>query len=166
MKLGIGITTFPWPAEEIGPAVSRIATAADEADVDSLWVMDHFFQIRLSGLPPESAMPEAYATLAFLGGLTQRIRLGTLVTSVAYRHPGVLVKTVTSLDVLTGGRVIFGVGEDPKAGAGALLDHLRELATVGIDHVLASPRSSWDEATFEAIASILPEVHAIEPVRG
>ena len=72
MKLGIGITTFPWPAEEIGPAVSRIATAADEAGVDSLWVMDHFFQIRLSGLPPESPMPEAYATLAFLGGLTKR----------------------------------------------------------------------------------------------
>ena len=64
MKLGIGITTFPWPAEEIGPAISRIAMAADEAGVDSLWVMDHFFQIRLSGLPPESPMPEAYATLA------------------------------------------------------------------------------------------------------
>jgi alkanesulfonate monooxygenase SsuD/methylene tetrahydromethanopterin reductase-like flavin-dependent oxidoreductase (luciferase family) len=110
MKLGIGITTFPWPPEEIGPAVSRIATAADEAGIDSLWVMDHFFQIRLSGLPPESPMPEAYVTLAFLGGLTRRIRLGTLVTSVAYRHPGVLVKTVTALDVLTGGRVIFGVG--------------------------------------------------------
>src|SRR6516165_3372651 len=110
MKLGIGITTFPWPAEEIGPAVARIATTADEAGVDSLWVMDHFFQIRLTGLPPESPMPEAYATLAFLGGLTRRIRLGTLVTSVSYRHPGVLVKTVTSLDVLTGGRVIFGVG--------------------------------------------------------
>ena len=110
MKLGIGITTFPWPAEEIGPLVSRIAVAADEAGVDSLWVMDHFFQIRLSGLPPTSPMPEAYATLAFLGGLTRRIKLGTLVTSVAYRHPGVLVKTVTSLDVLTGGRVIFGVG--------------------------------------------------------
>ena len=110
MKFGITITTFPWPAEQIGPIVSRIATAADEAGVDSLWVMDHFFQIRLSGLPPESPMPEAYATLAFLGGLTKRIRLGTLVTSVAYRHPGVLVKTVTSLDVLTGGRVIFGVG--------------------------------------------------------
>jgi F420-dependent oxidoreductase-like protein len=110
MRLGIGITTFPWPAEQIGPVVSRIATAADEAGLDSLWVMDHFFQIRLSGLPPTSPMPEAYATLAFLGGLTKRIKLGTLVTSVAYRHPGVLVKTVTSLDVLTGGRVIFGVG--------------------------------------------------------
>jgi alkanesulfonate monooxygenase SsuD/methylene tetrahydromethanopterin reductase-like flavin-dependent oxidoreductase (luciferase family) len=67
VKLGIGITTFPWPADEIGPAVSRLATAADDAGVDSLWVMDHFFQIRMSGLPPESPMPEAYATLAFLG---------------------------------------------------------------------------------------------------
>ena len=310
MKFGITITTFPWPAEEIGPLVSRIAVAADEAGVDSLWVMDHFFQIRLTGLPPESPMPEAYATLAFLGGLTRRIRLGTLVTSVSYRHPGVLVKTVTSLDVLTGGRVIFGVGagapfnvtpagpgtafeaeglgipfsslaerferleevlqiahqmwrgderpyqgrhyqltrplnspnslqrphppiliggsgegktlrlvaryadacnlfdvpgsqfrdniahkldvlrqhcvregrdfaaiektiatnfdlgEDPKAGAAELLIHLRELAAAGIEHVLFSPRRSWDEATFDAVASILPEVHAIEPDRA
>ena len=78
--------------------------------MDSLWAMDHFFQIRLTGLPPESPMPEAYATLAFLGGLTRRIKLGTLVTSVAYRHPGVLVKAVTTLDVMTGGRAIFGVG--------------------------------------------------------
>jgi F420-dependent oxidoreductase-like protein len=110
MKLGIGITTFPWPDHDVGPVVSRLATSADEAGFDSLWVMDHFFQIRLTGLPPESPMPEAYATLSFLGGLTRRIRLGTLVTSVAYRHPGVLIKTVTALDVLTGGRVIFGVG--------------------------------------------------------
>jgi F420-dependent oxidoreductase-like protein len=310
MRLGIGITAFPWPAEQIGPVVSRIATAADEAGLDSLWVMDHFFQIRLSGLPPESPMPEAYATLAFLGGLTKKIKLGTLVTSVAYRHPGVLVKTVTTLDVLTGGRVIFGVGagapwniapagpgtafeaeglgipfpslaerferleellqiahqmwrgdetpyrgthyqlvrplnspnsvqhphppiliggsgerktlrlvaryadacnlfdlptpefrdnvirkldvlrehcaqagrdfaaiektvtsnfdfgEDPKAGAAAYLAHLRELAAAGIDHALVSPRQAWDEATFDAVAAILPEVHAIEPDRG
>jgi F420-dependent oxidoreductase-like protein len=310
MKLGIGITTFPWPAEQIGPVVSGIAAAADEAGLDSLWVMDHFFQIRLSGLPPESPMPEAYATLAFLGGLTRRIKLGTLVTSVAYRHPGVLVKTVTSLDVLTGGRVIFGVGAgapwniapagpgtsfeaeglgipfpslaerferleevlqiahqmwrgddrpyqgthyqlvrplnspnsvqrphppiliggsgerktlrlvaryadacnlfdlptpefrdnivrklavlrehcaqagrdfaaiektvtssfdfgaDPKTGAAAFLAHLRELAAAGIDHALVSPGQAWDEATLDAVAAILPEVHAIEPGRG
>src|SRR5579859_1486250 len=110
MKIGIGITHFPWPAEQIGPIVTNLARTADEAGFDSLWVMDHFFQIRVSGLPPESPMPEAYATLAFLGGVTKKIRLGTLVTSVAYRHPGVLVKAVTSLDVLTGGRMIFGIG--------------------------------------------------------
>src|ERR1700746_2153247 len=112
MKLGIVFGDFSWPvpASELGGMTSRLGRQADEAGVDSLWVMDHFFQIRLSGLPPESPMPEAYATLGYLGGLTKRIKLGTLVTLVAYRHPGVLVKTVTSLDVLTGGRVIFGVG--------------------------------------------------------
>jgi alkanesulfonate monooxygenase SsuD/methylene tetrahydromethanopterin reductase-like flavin-dependent oxidoreductase (luciferase family) len=255
-------------------------------------------------------MPEAYAMLAFLGGLTRRIKLGTLVTSVAYRHPGVLVKAVTTLDVMTGGRAIFGVGagapwniapagpgtafeaeglgipfpslaerferleellqiahqmwrgdespyqgrhyqlvrplsspnsvqrphppiliggsgerktlrmvaqyadacnlfdiqgsqfrddltrklgvlrehcaqvgrdfaeiektvatsfdlgEDPKAGALALLAHLRELAEAGISHALVAPEGPWDEARFDAVAAILPDVHAIEPERA
>jgi F420-dependent oxidoreductase-like protein len=112
MQVGIGITNFSWsiPVDEIGPTVSRLARTADEAGFDSLWVMDHLFQIRISGLPPESPMPEAYATLSFLAGQTQRIRLGTLVTAVPYRHPGVLIKTVTALDVLSGGRTIFGIG--------------------------------------------------------
>ena len=82
--------------------------AADEAGVDSLWVMDHFFQIRLTGLPPESPMPEAYATLAFLGGLTKRIKLGTLVTSMAYRHPGVLVKKFMDHVVVLPWRMNYG----------------------------------------------------------
>jgi alkanesulfonate monooxygenase SsuD/methylene tetrahydromethanopterin reductase-like flavin-dependent oxidoreductase (luciferase family) len=249
-------------------------------------------------------MPEAYATLSFLGGLTQRIRLGTLVTSVAYRHPGVLIKTVTALDVMSGGRVIFGVGAgapfnvqpggpgtfeaeglgipfpslaerferleetlqiahqmwsgddkpyqgrhyqmarplnspnsvqrphppimvggsgeqktlrlvaeyadacnlfdlpgtgfrdnlehklsvlrahcaevgrdyaeiekttttnfdlgaDREAGLAGLMAHLRELAALGIDHVLVSPPGPWDDETLGAITSILPEVHAL-----
>jgi F420-dependent oxidoreductase-like protein len=112
MKLGITVTNFSWPAptSEIGPRVVRIARVADEAGVDTLWTMDHFFQIQISGLPPESPMLEAYSTLGFIAGHTERIRLGTLVTAVPYRHPGVLVKMVTSLDVLTGGRVILGVG--------------------------------------------------------
>jgi F420-dependent oxidoreductase-like protein len=112
MKLGIAIADFSWPVPvtELGPMVSRLARSADEADFDTLWVMDHFFQIRLTGLPPESPMPEAYATLGVLAGLTRRIRLGAMVTSVAYRHPGVLVKAVTALDVLSGGRMILGVG--------------------------------------------------------
>ena len=112
MKLGISVTDFSWsvPPTQIGPIVSRIARRADEAGFDSLWTMDHFFQIRISGLPPESPMLEAYATLAFMAAQTKTVRLGTLVTSVAYRHPGVLLKTVTSLDVLSGGRMILGVG--------------------------------------------------------
>ncbi len=112
MKLGITVGNFSWPvsAGELGAMITGLARQADEAGFDSLWVMDHFFQIRLTGNPPESPMPEAYATLGVLAGQTRRIRLGTLVTSVAYRHPGVLVKTVTTLDVLSGGRMYFGVG--------------------------------------------------------
>src|SRR5438034_8324196 len=112
MKLGISLTNFSWPvpASDLGPTVSGVARTAEDAGFDSLWVMDHFFQIRISGEAPEAPMLEVYATLAFLAGLTSRIRLGTIVTSVAYRHPGVLIKAVTSLDVLSGGRAIFGVG--------------------------------------------------------
>jgi len=90
--------------------LSRLARTADDAGFDSLWTMDHFFQIPITGQPPEAPLLEAYAVLAFLAAETGRIRLGTMVTSVAYRHPGVLIKAVTSIDVLSGGRVIFGVG--------------------------------------------------------
>jgi F420-dependent oxidoreductase-like protein len=311
MKLGIAIGDFSWPvpAAELGSTVSRLACSADEAGFDTLWVMDHFFQIRMSGLPPESPMPEAYATLGVLAGLTRRIRLGALVTSVAYRHPGVLIKTVTALDVLSGGRMIFGVGagapfnvqpfgpgtsfeaeglgipypslatrferleetlqiahqmwcgddspyqgrhyqlvrplnspnsvqrprppiliggsgeqktlrlvarygdacnlfdlpgtgfsdnlrhkldvlrghcavagreyadiektvasgfdlgDDQDAGLAGLLGHLRELADIGIDHAVVSPHGPWNEASLAAVASILPEVHAIPVAR-
>jgi F420-dependent oxidoreductase-like protein len=112
MKLGIVIGNFSWPVPvtELGPMICRLARQADDAGADSLWVMDHFFQIRLTGEPPESPMPESYATLGVLAGQTKRIKLGTLVTSVAYRHPGVLIKTVTTLDVLSGGRMYLGVG--------------------------------------------------------
>ena len=103
---------FPVATEavQIGPLLSRSARRADEAGFDSLWTMDHFFQIPITGQPPEAPLLEAYAVLAFLAAKTQRIRLGTMVTCVAYRHPGVLIKAVTSIDVLSGGRVIFGVG--------------------------------------------------------
>lgn len=286
--------------------MTAIAQFADAAGFDSLWTMDHFFQIRISGEPPEAPMLEAYAALAYIAGQTRRIRLGTLVTSVAYRYPGVLLKTVTTLDVLSGGRMVLGVGagapwnglppglsprdvettglgipfpslaerferleellqiahqmwrgddspyqgahyqlartlnspnalqrphppiliggsgerktlrlvarygdacnlfdlpgtgfqdnlahkldvlrahcrevgrdydeiekttatpldlgEDREAGLKALLEHLRALAAVGIDHVVLGPRGPWDEATLEAVASILPEAHAL-----
>lgn len=112
MKLGVSMGGFPMgtEAEAMGPLLSRLARRADEAGFDTLWTMDHFFQIPITGQPPEAPLLEAYAVLAFLAGETRRIRLGTMVTSVAYRHPGVLIKAVTSIDVLSGGRMIFGVG--------------------------------------------------------
>lgn len=120
MRVGITVTDFSWdaPVADMGPRVARIARQADDAGFDSIWTMDHFFQIRISGRPPESPMPEAYTTLAFMAAQTRRIRLGVVVTSVAYRHPGVLVKTATTVDVLSGGRTVFGVG------AGAPFDQL------------------------------------------
>jgi F420-dependent oxidoreductase-like protein len=112
MKLGISMAGFPAGTEagRMAPLLSRLARCADEAGFDSLWTMDHFFQIPITGQPPEAPLLEAYAMLAFLAAETDRIRLGTMVTCVAYRHPGVLIKAVTSIDVLSGGRVIFGVG--------------------------------------------------------
>jgi F420-dependent oxidoreductase-like protein len=112
MKVGISIGNFSWPVPvtELGPTVAHFARTADQAGLDSLWVMDHFFQIRITGEPPEAPITEAYTTLSFLAGQTERIQLGTLVTSVAYRHPSVLIKAVTALDVYSGGRAVFGIG--------------------------------------------------------
>ena len=111
MKLGLQIPSFTWPGnpEQIPSTLVRIGQTAEEADFASLWVMDHFFQIEMIGKPDEP-MLEGYCVLNYLASTTQRIRLGTLVTGVIYRYPGILIKTVTTLDVLSGGRAYFGVG--------------------------------------------------------
>ena len=163
MKLGIGVTNFSWPCppDQIGPIITRIATTADTAGVDSIWTMDHFFQTRLSGLPPESPMLEAYATLAFIAGRTQRIRLGTLVTAVPNRHPGVLIKAVTSLDVLTGGRMVLGIG----AGAPFTVVHEGEAGGLGIPY----PPTLTER--YECLEEVLQIAHQMwrgdeQPFRG
>ena len=89
--------------------LARIGRAAEEAGFSSLWVMDHFFQIEMIGKPDEP-MLEGYSALNFLAAQTNSIRLGVLVTGAIYRYPGILVKTMTTLDVLSGGRAYFGVG--------------------------------------------------------
>lgn len=111
MKLGQQVSYFSWPGgpDSIGPTFGRIARNAEQAGMSSLWVMDHFFQISMIG-PPELDMIEGYSALAFAAGQTGKIELGTMVTGVTYRHPGLLVKTVTSLDVLSGGRAWLGIG--------------------------------------------------------
>lgn len=111
MRIGLQIPSFTWPGGDrgIGSRLAEIGRTADEAGFASLWVMDHFFQIRGVG-EPEEPMLEGYSTLGYLAGVTQRAKLGTLVTGVVYRHPGILVKTVTALDVLSGGRAYLGIG--------------------------------------------------------
>jgi len=117
MKIGLQIPNFTWPggAGAIAGKLAEIAAAAEQAGFASLWVMDHFFQIggrdRSTGLgPAEDEMLEGYSALSYLAGITKSAKLGTLVTGAVYRHPGVLIKTVTTLDVLSGGRAYLGIG--------------------------------------------------------
>lgn len=111
MRIGLQVPSFTWPGGNagIGPRLAEIGRAADEAGFESLWVMDHFFQIGVIG-EAEEPMLEGYSALSFLAGVTERVRLGTLVTGVIYRYPGILVKTATTLDVLSGGRAYLGIG--------------------------------------------------------
>jgi F420-dependent oxidoreductase-like protein len=111
MRIGLQIPSFTWPggATAIRAKLGEIARAADDGGFASIWVMDHFFQIPVVG-PAEQEMLEGYTTLGYLAGVTERAKLGTLVTGVTYRNPGVLAKTVTTLDVLSGGRAYLGIG--------------------------------------------------------
>ncbi len=111
MKLGLHLSDFSWPggAPQLAQHLGRIAEAADAAGFDRVSVMDHFFQISVIG-PPEREMLEAYTTLGFLAAHTSRVKLLALVTGVIYREPGLLAKAVTTLDVLSGGRAMLGVG--------------------------------------------------------
>ena len=111
MKLSIHFPNFSLPGGEqaIAPTLAATARAAEEADCGSFTVMDHWFQMEQFA-PPQEPMLEGYTTLGFLAGQTSRITLGLLVTGVTYRHPGLLAKTVTTLDVLSGGRAQLGIG--------------------------------------------------------
>ncbi len=111
MRLGVQVSNFTWPEgpTQLGATFGRIAEEADGAGFASFWVMDHFFQISMIG-PAENDMLEGYSALAFAAARTKNIKLGTLVTGVTYRHPGILIKTATTLDVLSGGRAYLGIG--------------------------------------------------------
>ncbi len=131
MHIGLQIPSFTWPGwpGQIGPKLAEIGKVADQGGFASLWVMDHFFQIRGVGKVDEP-MLESYAALSYLAAVTQHVRLGTLVTGVIYRHPGILVKTVTTLDVLSGGRAYLGIGaawnEQEAHGLGIPFPPLKE----------------------------------------
>jgi F420-dependent oxidoreductase-like protein len=123
VKIGIHLPRLTYPG---GPAtlaadLARIAVAAEDAGVDRLSMMDHVWQIGPHG-PVEQDMLEAYTTLGFLAAHTSRVKLLTLVTGVTYRDPGLLAKMVSTLDVLSGGRSMFGIGaawnEEESRGLG------------------------------------------------
>jgi F420-dependent oxidoreductase-like protein len=116
-RFGLQIPSFTYPAPEPDGAgavglferVAGIATTAEAAGFDSIWVMDHFFQIPLVGAPDEP-MFEAYTLLGGLAARTTTARLGAMVTGVTYRNPALLAKQVTALDVISGGRAVLGIG--------------------------------------------------------
>jgi F420-dependent oxidoreductase-like protein len=111
MRIALSIADFSVPGgpAHLGPELARVAQTADQLGFSALTVMDHYFQIGMIG-PPEMPMLEGYTTLAYLAGSTRQIKLGTLATGVHYRHPGLLAKIVTTLDVLSGGRAFLGIG--------------------------------------------------------
>jgi len=111
LRFGLQIPSFTWEGGPpvIGPRLGEVATAAEQAGFTSLWVMDHFVQIPQVG-PEWQDMLDSYTTLGFLAGRTSTIRLGTLVTGVTYRNLAHLAKIVATLDVVSGGRAICGLG--------------------------------------------------------
>jgi F420-dependent oxidoreductase-like protein len=111
MQLDLHVSRFDWagaPAA-IGPGVGELAQRAEAIGVQTLSFMDHFFQMDMMA-PAEDPMLEGYTALGFVAGRTERLRLRLLVTGVTYRHPGLLAKTVTTLDVVSGGRAELGIG--------------------------------------------------------
>ena len=113
MHIGLQIPSFKYPggAAAIRPTLKEIATTAEAGGFYSLGVTDHYYQIKgLFGESHTDPMLEAYTTLGYMAGLTEKAFLGVLVTGVIYRHPAVLLKMVNTLDILSGGRAYFGIG--------------------------------------------------------
>src|SRR5262245_61558423 len=112
MRISLNVTNFSWPGgpSGIGPQLGQIVHAADEAGLDTVWVSDHLLQADPTASDTDTEMLEAYTTLGFLAARTRRVRLGTMVTGVTFRPPALLIKAVTTLDVLSGGRAWLGVG--------------------------------------------------------
>ncbi|MEJ7803427.1 MAG: LLM class F420-dependent oxidoreductase [Candidatus Limnocylindria bacterium] len=147
MRFGLQINQFTWPggAAAIGPTLARVGRAADGAGFDSIWVMDHFFQIRGLG-PPEAPMLEGQTALGFLAAHTERARLGLMVGGVHYRAPALWIKATTTLDVLSGGRAWFGIGaawnEHESKGLGFTFPRLGERFEL-LEDTLRMAREMW-----------------------
>jgi F420-dependent oxidoreductase-like protein len=111
MRVSISVSDFTWPggAAAIRTQLGQIVRTADEAGVNTIWLPDHLIQVDQRSTP-DADMLETYTTLGFIAALTERVRLGAMVTPVTYRSPAYVIKSVTTLDVLTGGRAWLGVG--------------------------------------------------------
>lgn len=150
MKVGLQIVEFDWAGSpgNIAKKLAEIAGAVDEAGFSSLWTMDHLFQIEseVFDSSAEDPMLESYTTLGYLASVTSRVRIGAMVTGVIYRNPGYLIKKVTTLDVLSGGRANFGIGaawnERESRGLGYEFPSLKE-RTERLEETLQIAKQMW-----------------------
>ncbi len=149
MRLGFQFQTFEQPPERLGTWLAETARAAEEAGFDSIWTMDHLYQLPVLG-PIDSPMLEAYSTLSFLAAHTKRVTLGALVTGPMMRHPGILIKQITTLDVLSGGRAMLGIGaswfEDEHTGFGVPFPSQAERFE-RLEETLAIAHHMWEGKT-------------------
>jgi len=173
MDLGIHYATFTHPQWQATLADRLAATAkvADEGGLSLFTVMDHYFQMEMAGGPAEP-MLEGYTTLGYVAALTERIDLGLYVTGVTYRHPGLLAKIVTTLDVLSRGRAWLGIGaawyDREHAGLGVPFPPVAERFE-RLEETLRICRQMWsdDDGPFEGEHYRLAETICVPPpVRG
>ena len=141
MEIGVHFIDFlPGDTAELGPTLAEAAKTAEQAGATLFTLADHFLQMENTGRPAEDPFLEGYTSLGFLAGQTTTIDLTLMVTGVTYRYPGVLAKTVTTLDVLSQGRSMLGLGA-------AWYD--REHAALGIPYPPVSRRFEMLEETLQ-----------------
>ncbi|WP_036970866.1 LLM class F420-dependent oxidoreductase [Promicromonospora kroppenstedtii] len=173
MDLGLHYYTFTHPEWEttLADRLTETAQVADEGGVNLLTVMDHWFQMIDAGGPYEP-MLEGYTTLGYLAGVTTNVRLSLLVTGVTYRHPGLLAKTVSTLDVLSRGRAVLGIGaawyDREHAGLGVPFPSTAERFE-RLEETIQVCRQMWsqDDGAFDGKHYQLAEtINLPQPPRG
>jgi F420-dependent oxidoreductase-like protein len=178
MRLSLSITDYSWShgARDLGAHIAHVVRVADEAGLDTVWVPDHLIQADPMSTP-DGAMLEAYTTLGFLAAQSGRVRLGTMVSAATYRSPALLVKAVTTLDVLSGGRAWLGIGagyhEEEARSMGLSLPPNAERCE-RLEETLRLALQMWagDDAPFEGahyrlerpVGSPLPASHPRPPI--
>jgi F420-dependent oxidoreductase-like protein len=169
MRVGLHYWNYTTPADpaQIAPTLAETARIAEQAGISSFTVMDHFFQMEGTASVDEP-MLEGYTTLGFLAAATERMTLGLLVTGVMYRYPGLLAKTVTTLDVLSGGRARLGIGaswyEREQRGLGVPVVPVNE-RFARLEETLQICRQMWsdDNGPFDGKHYHLAETLCVPP---
>jgi F420-dependent oxidoreductase-like protein len=173
MELGVHFTNFTLPGGpgSIPSTLADTARTAEQIGCSSFTLMDHWFQMEQLG-GPEQPMLEGYTSLGYLAGQTERISLSLLVTGVSYRHPGLLAKIVTTLDILSGGRAMLGLGaawyEREHRGLGVRFPPVAERFE-RLEETLQICRQMWsdNDGAYDGRHYQLAETVCVpQPVRG